>query len=177
MDLCNSDNLDDITVPGNEAAFRALCRICVPAIIGRQSWKNRSTADLLSNYVTIPDEAFAVFLLENAHKKWQAMAEHGLKSNEAKAVPARYTTGTGKNVGWTNESMSRYNELMRKVAESRRSGETREALELTLKKELMGVRGITDMDVENSLVLEEHESRQNKRARVKVDDGFQYASI
>ena len=132
--------LDSITLPGNEAAFRVLCRICEPAIIGKQSWKNPSAANLLSNYVTIPNEAFAVFLSENGHKKWKAMAEHGLKSYEAKAVPAWYTTATGKNVGWTSDSMSRYNEMMhKKVAESRRSGERREVLEITLKKELMGV--------------------------------------
>jgi len=174
INLCDSDELDELTESGNEEAFRSFCRICLPAVIGRYPWKNRSTADLLSNFVTTPDEAFAVFLLENSSDKWQAMAKYGKKSIEATCIKTKYTTGTGKSVGWGNDSMDRFNELTETVAASRNVAGRRSTLEMTLRKEMMSVRGITVANGEGGLNTGKVAEQQKKR--VKVYNGFLYAA-
>ena len=77
----------------------------------------------MSEIASFTDEAFALLILENSWSVWKQLAKYpqGVPETETKALP-KYTgtpAGTGRNEGWGNDGMSRFNELCDSVKRDR----------------------------------------------------------
>jgi len=47
----------------NEKAYTTFCETVLPMVIGKNVWRHKCYTQLLSEYVSVSDEAFALLLL------------------------------------------------------------------------------------------------------------------
>ena len=121
-------NLDQITEmrQAENFAYFDFAEYFVSSVIGKSRFKQNCCDNLLSQYATISDEAFAILIFENNFDAWIDMGMR--KDTSGTVVPRKYTNG-GKskgevassqhNKGWSNEGLKRFNELFDRVKENR----------------------------------------------------------
>jgi hypothetical protein len=105
----------------NVDAYATFCDNVLALVIGKHVWRTRCGVEMISQFVSISDEAFALLLLENSWGVWKHLAEK--KEEDATVVKARYTmngAGTKKNHGWTKEGLMRFFELIEEVKNDRK---------------------------------------------------------
>ena len=100
--------LMDLRNEENEDVFEYVIMNCFKTPITRQAWDLDGKLKCVSAFVTIYDEALIYLMLENNLLMWEEMSSRGVKSRECRNEP-KYTSGRGKNVGWSPEGMKRFN--------------------------------------------------------------------
>ena len=102
----------------------------VSSVIGKACFKQNCCDNLLSQYATISDEAFAILIFENNLDAWIDMGVR--KDTSGTEVPRKYTNGgrskgemasSQHNKGWSEQGLKRFNELFDKVKENRATPE------------------------------------------------------
>ena len=104
----------------NEKAYTTFCETVLPMVIGKNVWRHKCYTQLLSEYVSVSDEAFALLLLENSWEMWKHQAEQD--ENKTTVFKTKYTVhsaGTKKNHGWTREGLMRFIALVEEVKKDR----------------------------------------------------------
>ena len=107
--------------------FSFFIRLCLPCVGPKKSWDDKHRVRLLSRFVTNTEEAFAILMFENNIDTFMAL---GLKREtrltaikeylaDNKITP-KYTTARGRDVGWSEEGMDRFEELMMAVGAARK---------------------------------------------------------
>lgn len=127
----------------NKDAFYSFCDNLLPGVVGKVTWKHKVTRELVRDIATPSDEAFVYLLLENNWKVWKEAAKREEKKARAddavseldeedessqeesvKSIASEYTDANpkgGKNSGWSENGMKRYNELCIMVKADRAS--------------------------------------------------------
>jgi hypothetical protein len=98
----------------------------VEFIAGQRGWGNGKTMKLLSQSITVPNEAFTLLLLLNNWDKWHA--EQGAPPRKIDALYTSSTQGNKKFLGWSNASIAKYNLLFKQI-ECDRVTDTRKVME------------------------------------------------
>ena len=112
--------LRDYSEKTGEYAFFYFADKFLDGVAGRKAYKKNKTWALISDTVTISDEAFALLVLENNWDKWQKQYQ----ANRAVPMNGKYTTtwgGAKKFEGWPLQATKCYNELYIRVKKDRRN--------------------------------------------------------
>jgi hypothetical protein len=120
-------------------AFFFFAREFLPCVVKRLVFRQNKFVKQLSEFVTVSDEAFTLFLLENNVARWNAMFMEGTKKSDDQMPPQKFQSSTtapedkrtGKD-GYGLQAVLRYNEYYQDIERTRRNID-REYLE----KELM----------------------------------------
>ena len=107
-------------------AYTVFCEHVLSHVVGRDIWKRLSHNRVIGDISTVSDEAFALFLLENGWDVWKALADGGTGHKRAQLPTTKYSLrgpGTKKFQGWTEQGITRFNELFDKVKENRLNDE------------------------------------------------------
>jgi hypothetical protein len=107
------DPEDEVRIVNNKGLL-FMVEFMYGTIIGKRQWKKDKYIALLSSEMTTSDEAFVLLVLEN---NWDIL--NGVARAEPKYT-SRVTTSNRRNDGWTNEGITRYNELQENVKINRK---------------------------------------------------------
>jgi hypothetical protein len=122
----------------SKMAFFFFAREFLPCIVKRLFFRQKKLVNLLSDFVTVYDEAFTLFLLENNVARWNVMFLEGTKKSDNRMPPQKFqslvTTGekVGKD-GYGLQAIIRYNEYYDSIEAARKNLDT-ESVEDELKK-------------------------------------------
>ena len=122
MELCTTGKMCELRNEENSTAFCAFVTIVLPPVVGRVLYRNRYCIKKVSTFVTIPDEAFGILLLEHNYNKWEEMVRTSTKDDGAKKVKTTWasTSAKGKQVsGWIDSAASRFHEIVTEVQSNR----------------------------------------------------------
>ena len=130
-DLCAKDDLLQIRNTENEGAFKAFVTLILPPIVRKIRFRNHKCNKTLSNYVTVPDEAFALLILENNYLKWEAYVGRPLTNGEDESEdeeegiqdPRKVKSKYGRETrNWTSHqnAIARYNTFVGKIVQTRK---------------------------------------------------------
>jgi hypothetical protein len=100
-----------------KGTYSMFCEQVLSHVVGREVWKKRCHTNAIEEFVTVSDEAFALFLLENSWDVWIATS-----AKETEIPETRYSQrgpGIKKYGGWTEEGIERFNKLYDIVEEDR----------------------------------------------------------
>ena len=118
MELCTTDTTYELRNEDNKTAFCAFVTIVLPCVVGRVLYWNRYCIQKVSTFVTIPDEAFGILLLEHNINKWEEMVRTSTKDDNAKKVKTTWasTSANGKQVsGWMDRAASHFHKIVKEV--------------------------------------------------------------
>ena len=100
--------------------------LCIPAVLPVKTWENIHKKKKISDFVTATDEAFAMLLFENNIEIFLKMAETGTKTlkelktiDEHKDIQTKYTRDMGREVGWNDDGMERFEILIKETRDNR----------------------------------------------------------
>ena len=105
--------------PDDEEPYFFFLDKILECVAGRRGWKKARTTQLVSQYCTVSDEAFALLTLENNWEKWEKRQKRG---------PGKYTSSTQGNKmfeGWSEEGLKRYNQIYQVVKQDRNKKEAK----------------------------------------------------
>lgn len=127
-------------------AFFFFAREFLPCIVKRLFFKQFKLVKLLSDFVTISDEAFTLLLLENNIARWNAMfaantnkADDTMPTQKFQAMPNDQQQSGGAKDGYSLKAAKRYMEYFDYVEEARMNV-ARDSLEMEL------LRRMEDLD-------------------------------
>ena len=123
-------------------AYNTFFDVFVKRVVGVRKFERHATKHLLSEFVTVTDEAFALLVYENQEDRWRIMAED---STRKLVKEAKYTDGGGgkdlpmsgktrKGKGWSSSGMQRFNELCLEIHKERTSVKARSKFEKDYRK-------------------------------------------
>ena len=125
LQLVETKDLEKWRDSENFDAFEVFVRYIIPPVVRKMLFRVRRTRMLVSQFVTIPDEAFAILILENNADKWKIFVEdeRGLQSMNGKTMKPKFCSGSSKDSymgNWSQEGIERFNILCDLVAEKRK---------------------------------------------------------
>ena len=101
----------------------------IAPVVGKIFYKENRCDRLMSDYISVSDEAFAILIFENNYDTWCDMVKRN--NTKLSTVIRKYTNGgssSGKNSsstrryqGWNSEGIKRFNDLFDLVKEDRES--------------------------------------------------------
>ena len=118
---------------GKKFSYFDFIEYFLSAVIGKSEYKLNCCDNLLSQYATICDEAFAILVFENNIDAWMDMGMR--KDTSGTKIPRKYTNGGNStsevgssqhNRGWSEEGLNRFNELFDLVKTNRCAPEARD---------------------------------------------------
>ena len=92
-------------------------------VAGKRKWKRDKHNQLVTEAVSISDEAFGMIVLENNWSRWSNMALN--KNTSVSSVSSKFTTKGKCNEnfkGWSYDGQMRFIELAKQIKKDRRSG-------------------------------------------------------
>ena len=170
-----AEELLDLNV--DKDTYRGFLDICVSAFFSKHTFRTLMKEKLLSEFVTVSEEAFSLLSLENNINRWEWMAnvedsdEDDLETptavnppnllyqtNPKKRKDCRVSAGPWKKIG-----LERMNDLLEKVAKAR---EGRRDFERTIQK--MYRSGISADEVTSGWIKSENAKKKRKVEHVSV---------
>ena len=105
----------------------------VSIVYGTSSFLRNSKVQLVSGFVNVSDEAFALLTLECYFERWAKMTETNMEdTNSTSTLPGgRYIVrkSNGRGYGWSPEGYRRYGELHHLVSNDRKGDHALQAEE------------------------------------------------
>ncbi len=100
--------------------WKEYVELCLYPTIAQQTFKSKHKTHLLSEFVTVYDEAFAVLTVENNLEEWiyQSLNEEG-KGNDLALYTGKGYSKNGKKKGWTIDGLKRFNMICLRIEELR----------------------------------------------------------
>ena len=99
----------------------------IRAVHGKSRYGDKAATQELSNLVSVSQEAFTLLLYRNGYDNWVYMHNELVTSDESTCPRYKYTERTNdltsRNGGWSNEGMTVFNELYKKVQDDRRQNQ------------------------------------------------------
>ena len=117
--------------------FERVAWVCFQSILPRKAWLSNYNKKVLSEYVTVADEALAYLILENNLDDWLKIARHEVEDVKTRKRTTKYTVVSSNNrvggtkKGWTKEGKLRYNKYY-DVIEKARERDRVKAMEIEL---------------------------------------------
>lgn len=106
--------------------FERLASVCFQSILPRKMWLSNFDSNLISEYVTVADEALAYLILENNLEDWMKIARGEVVDSKQRKRTTKYTVtsresqGGGVKKGWTRAGKERYNRYYEVVEDARK---------------------------------------------------------
>ena len=179
MLLCDDKNLfadDLLDLNVEKDAYRAFLDICVVALFKKNCFKRLMSSKLLSEVVTVTEEAFALLSFENCLARWTYIAENGkggtvppLKYQENPSQRKDNKINGGR---WREEGLARMNELLQKVSDVRKD---RGEFERGLKE--MYRNGVTSDELTSGWLLTASARKKKARSGVFVKNCLNFAAV
>jgi hypothetical protein len=124
-----------------ERAFTFLVDHLLGHVIGKREWDMMKCFHLVSDRVSVSDEAYTLLLLENVYEEWLKLKPNQPGEKQT-IVKGKYTdpekgASNEKYKGWTVDGIKRYNELHNSVERNRKQKWSRE-VEMKAKEEFQG---------------------------------------
>ena len=131
----------------HESTWWFICDKLLPAVVGTHIWDRKSVVDEVSDFVTVSDVAFCLLSVENNWDYWVEIATPAItdRDNEGQSADIQKITGetkwtssnlvAGKNAGWSEAGLQRFNDLCTLEAENRDQHRSVEKQYLKKKKE------------------------------------------
>ena len=179
-----AEELLDLNV--EKDTYRAFLDICVSAFFTKYSFRSQMKEKLISDFVTVSEEAFALLSLENNINRWEWMAnitdsiEDDLATpktanppdllyqiNPKKRSDCRVSAGPWKKIG-----LERMNDLLEKVAKAR---EGRREFERTIQR--MYRSGISAEEVTSGWIKSENAKKRMKVEHVLVMNMLTFTEV
>jgi hypothetical protein len=115
--VMGNDKQEDYGKQGQ--AFTFLVEHLLGHIIGKREWDMMKCFHVVSEWVSISDEAYTLLLLENVYEKWLAI-KPDITGEKQTSVRGEYTdpekgASNEKYKGWTVKGIEQYNELYKSV--------------------------------------------------------------
>ena len=154
--------------------FTKFCDYFLSCVVGRSSYKQNMAAMTITDLATSSDEAFAILCIENNIDVWEyncaiekaKQSVEPLPEDERSKKPVPKYTGNsvedtgGKHQGWSEEGISRFNELHNSIESKRlntvqleedfRNQKMQEKLQGKKRKRILNPRtfvtAVTDLD-------------------------------
>ena len=134
--------LKDYLLRHQSSFYNTFFDVFVKRVVGVRKFERHATKHLLSEFVTVTDEAFALLVYENQEERWRIMAEENHKklTKEAKCtdggggkdLPMSGKTRRGR--GWSSSGMARFNQLCNDIQRERTSDSARHKFEKSYKR-------------------------------------------
>jgi hypothetical protein len=139
--VIDKDSEEDEVYDRQEQAFTFLVEHLLGHVIGKREWDMQKCFHMVSDRVSISDEAYTLLLLENVYEKWLKLKPQQPGEKQT-IVKGRYTdpekgASNEKYKGWTVDGIERYNELYNSV-ERNRNQKWAKAVEKKAKDEFQG---------------------------------------
>ena len=113
---------DIIDLRKNEKVFKEItCKKLLPYVVGKRKWDAEVHVQLVSDFSTPSDEAWMLLVLENCWECWEYESQDSHPEDSTKPVK-KYTRDKrerGRNRGWTQAGIARFNELCQIAGEDR----------------------------------------------------------
>ena len=114
--------------------FSFFVKLCIPAVLPVKAWEKNHKQKKISRFATATDEGFAMILFENNSEIFLAMGESGKKTfkelkqlEKYEKLQPKYTACSGREVGWVEKGLERFEELVEATMVNRGSTETNNA--------------------------------------------------
>lgn len=139
--VIDDDQESDTEYIRQEQAFTFLIEHLLGHVIGKREWNMIKCFHMVSDRVSISDEAYTLLLLENVYEKWLKLKPQQPGEKQT-IVKGKYTNpekgaSNEKYKGWTVKGFERYNELYKNV-ERNRNQKWAKAVEMKAKEEFQG---------------------------------------
>ena len=152
--LCEDTKLLLIRNEENEEAFKAFVTLILPPVVRKIRFRNLKCHKPLSSFVSVPDEAFALLILENNFLKWEAYVRKEGRDDEpdggevdgdeqSDEDPKKMKTVYGREKkNWTTHQVAieRYNKFVKMVME-KRSGNVQQNIEQKIVEDFLKMQG------------------------------------
>jgi hypothetical protein len=95
---CEGDRSDIIKIrdDSNKDAFFYFARELLPCVTKKLTFRQNKYLKRLSEFVTVSDEAFALFTLENNAARWNAMFAKKVSKSDESTPPQKFHNNAGK---------------------------------------------------------------------------------
>jgi len=152
--LCETTKLLLIRDVENEEAFKAFVTLILPPVVRKIRFRNLKCHKPLSSFVSVPDEAFALLILENNFQKWEAYVQKKVRDDEPDGGedegggqsyedPKKMKTRYGKEKkNWSTHRLAieRYNKFVKMVIE-KRLGNGQQNIEKNIVEDFLRMQG------------------------------------
>jgi hypothetical protein len=156
---CEGENTDIINIrdDSNKASFFFFARELLPCVTKKLTFRQNKYLKRLSEFVTVSDEAFALFTLENNAACWNAMFEKNITKSDNSTPIQKFHNNAGRKEcdnnggrvkrsaggkdGYGIRAAERYNEYYRYVRDCRQDETKTFLLEQSFIKFLDGLDG------------------------------------
>ena len=153
LDLEITDPQHDVEKQRQVDLFTAFCNNCLVFMVKKRDWKHYRNSDMITKFITVPDEAMGMLALENiAPDLLEIIDRHETSgdtpSGKKKSSKAIYTSRKagatfGTIRGWHSSGITRYNRLCTMLLQLRTNVTSKE-LETHLQKTYNDADGITN---------------------------------
>ena len=130
-DIATSE--DYLELRKNQEVWEKFMMSYVAIVYGTSGFLRNSKVQLVSGFVNVSDEAFALLTLECYYDRWKKMADMNLEASDSTSTlpGGRYITrkSNGKGYGWSPDGYRRYAEIHQLVSEDRKGDHALEAEE------------------------------------------------
>jgi hypothetical protein len=106
--------------------FSFFAKLCLPCVGPKKMWEDKHRTKLLSSFITMTDEAFALIIFDNNIETFMALGLNKQKNVSAirdyldsNGITSKYTSAKGRDVGWSDEGMDRFEDSIKAVGEAR----------------------------------------------------------
>ena len=127
----NFPSLEDIILlRENQDGWNFICDEFLPSVVGIANCERKAVTEEVSKFATVSDIAFIVLTLENNWTYWEGICTLAAKIPEEDVEkrlsypPTKWTSATvigGKNTGWSQKGLERFNELCELESANRKS--------------------------------------------------------
>ena len=115
-----NSTMEKLRTEGTYEEFRMCASLCLPACLNAKHWKRNKSSIVLSDFISISDEALAYIVLENNIEEWKDIAKGiEVRSRASKNRKTKYTHGgnnsNGTRKGWSVKGLKRFNEIFQEI--------------------------------------------------------------
>jgi hypothetical protein len=122
--------IEKLRMEGTYNEFKLCASMCLPACLNAKHWKRNKSSLVLSDFISVSDEALAYIVLENNIEEWKDIAKGiEVRSRASKNRKTKYTHGgtnnNGTRKGWSIKGLKRFNQIFQEIKVKRDTTESK----------------------------------------------------
>ena len=157
-----NSTIEKLRMEGTYEEFKLCASLCLPACLNAKHWKRNKSSIVLSDFISISDEALAYIVLENNIEEWKDIAKGiDVRSRSSTNRKTKYTHGgnnsNGTRKGWSVKGLKRFNQIFQEIKIKRDTTESKAKEKKLLDEWSAGIRVDRSNNNDNSSDEEEKE--------------------
>ena len=157
-----NSTMEKLRTEGTYEEFRMCASLCLPACLNAKHWKRNKSSIVLSDFISVSDEALAYIVLENNIEEWKDIAKGiDVRSRSSTNRKTKYTHGgnnsNGTRKGWSVKGLKRFNQIFQEIKIKRDTTESKAKEKKLLDEWSAGIRVDRSNNNDNSSDEEEKE--------------------